>query len=110
MTFMEAATASPLFTATIIGMSVAPFLIFFVVQWIRYYPYRAALKLSPDEVTFWTVTYNSEVTDDAGHFMYHQRVTALQMQVKGKPVVTVSEGRLDGFIAQIESHGFKVGA
>jgi hypothetical protein len=108
MTFLEAASASPEFTATIIGLSIAPFLIVFLVQWIRYRPYRAALKLSPDDVHFWTVSYMSDVTDEAGIVMFRERETSLCMQVKGKPVFTVNRGRLDGFIAEIQAHGFEV--
>lgn len=108
MTFWEAATASPVLTWTVIGMSVAPFVIWFTVHWIQYRPYRAALKLAPADVRFWTVRYMSDVTDIDGYVMGTEPVRELCMQVKGKSPVTITRSHLGAFIAEVEAHGFKV--
>lgn len=107
MTFLEAAAVFP-YTWTVIGISTAPFVILFLVKWIQYRPFRAAMKLPPEDVRIWTTSYMSDVTDDWGD-VYQRRVDALWLRIKDGPVVEIAEGETRfRLIKKLEARGHKV--
>lgn len=109
ITFMQAASAAPGFTAFVIGVCSLPVLV------LAYFAFRAcgrdqafgaALRRPKNEVWFWVERSTEDVTDEIGIYQYTQHVRELYMKEIGRPPVLIADKHLAPYLSELESRGF----